>query len=110
MRYNVGVMRNFDKDRAVDRMKQWIEKNGGTFSSVVNAKVTHLIRSGVGFGKNVKKGAFAALGLTGSFSMRKLCSRRSTPTSDAQDCLLWLAWGLASQEICSERASISYGS
>lgn len=52
-RCTIAVTGHFGEDRDVDRMKQWIENNGGTFSNVVDGKVTHLIRSEEDFEKNV---------------------------------------------------------
>ena len=44
-RCTVAVTGDFGSARSHEKMKQWVEKNGGTFSKEITKSVTHLVCS-----------------------------------------------------------------
>ncbi len=55
-RFTIAVTGNFGETRTHDKMKQWIEANGGTFAPKISVEVTHLVCSKEHFKKSVTIG------------------------------------------------------
>ena len=50
--FTIAVTGDFGQNRSLEKMRQWIQVNDGTFSYDVNSDVTHLICSKEHFKKN----------------------------------------------------------
>ena len=48
----IAVTGDFGTDRSFEKIRQWIQVNGGVFSYDINAQVTHLVCSKEYFRKN----------------------------------------------------------
>ncbi len=55
-KFTIAVTGEFGELRTHDKMKQWIEANGGTFATKISAKVTHLVCSREHYKKSVAIG------------------------------------------------------
>ena len=54
---------DFGKDRSDQKIKQWVEHHGGTYSSKIGPDVTHLVASKNNYKRSAKMGMYI-----GSFS------------------------------------------
>ena len=52
----IAVTGDFGKTRTTEKLKHWIEKNGGTYATKIDGDVTHLICSLEHFKKSVSMG------------------------------------------------------
>ena len=52
----IAITGDFGKQRGINKMKDWIQVNGGTFVTEITPKVTHLICSKEHFKKDVTLG------------------------------------------------------
>ena len=55
-RFTIAITGDFGKARSLDKLKQWIETNGGVFATKVGSEVTHLICSTEHYKKSVAMG------------------------------------------------------
>lgn len=60
-RFTIAVTGDFGESRGHDKMKQWITRNGGKFTTDISSKVTHLICSKEHYKKAVLMGMTDAL-------------------------------------------------
>ena len=44
-RFTIALTGDFGQGRSHEKMRDWVEANGGTFSKQVNSNVTHLVCS-----------------------------------------------------------------
>ena len=54
----IAVTGDFGPARTNDKIRQWVQVNGGTFSYDINLNVTHLICSNEHFRKGSKMGTY----------------------------------------------------
>lgn len=59
-RLTIAVTGDFGKVRTHEKLKQWIEKNGGTFVRKISDNVTHLICSKEDYKDGAPLGTFCA--------------------------------------------------
>ena len=52
----IAVSGDFGKARTMDKLRQWIEMNGGTFATKIDCNVTHLVCSKEHYKKSVAIG------------------------------------------------------
>lgn len=52
----IAVTGDFGKSKPPEKIKHWVEFQGGTFASKIDANVTHLVASQEHFKKNVAMG------------------------------------------------------
>lgn len=57
----IAVTGDFGERRDIQKMKTWIQANGGTFAGDISSKVTHLICSKKHYKKNVDIGTSSSL-------------------------------------------------
>jgi len=62
--FNIAITGEFGERRTSDKMKQWIQRNGGKFANEISFKVTHLICSKAHFKKQVAMGMRTLLAYT----------------------------------------------
>lgn len=55
-RLTIAVTGDFGSKRSHDKIKHWVEVNGGTFSKDITRSVTHLVCSKEDYKKNVPTG------------------------------------------------------
>lgn len=55
-RFTIAVTGDFGAARTHEKMKQWVETNGGTWATKIDSAVTHLICSKEHFTKSVAMG------------------------------------------------------
>lgn len=58
-RFAIAITGDFGETRTHDKMRQWIEANGGTFAPKISAEVTHLVCSKEHYKKSVTMGTYA---------------------------------------------------
>ena len=56
-RFTIAVTGDFGHKRTHDKMRQWVQKNGGTWSKDINNNVTHLICSKEQFKRKTPMGS-----------------------------------------------------
>lgn len=59
--FTIAVTGDFGETRTHDKMKQWIEANGGTFAPKISVEVTHLVCSKEHYKKSVTTGRYASM-------------------------------------------------
>ena len=55
-RFSIAVTGDFGQQRSHEKLRQWIQVNGGTFAREINQDVTHLICSKEDYSKDVAMG------------------------------------------------------
>ena len=59
--FTIAVTGDFGEARTHDKIKQWIEANGGNFTLKISAEATHLVCSREHYKKQVAMGTFAII-------------------------------------------------
>ena len=59
-RFTIAVTGDFGPKRTHEKMRQWVEKNGGTFAKDVSKNVTHLVCSKDHYKRNTPMGISSA--------------------------------------------------
>ena len=52
---------DFGKDRSDQKIKQWVERQGGTYASKIGPDVTHLVASKSHYKRSTKIGMYPSL-------------------------------------------------
>lgn len=57
----IAITGDFGKQRSHEKIKQWIEANGGTYAERISVEVTHLVCSKKHYKGSVTMGMFSAM-------------------------------------------------